>query len=67
MYSPKIREDLVKKLFLLKMSYASLGVNKPMTEMVREALKEYIQRKVKEIIEAGGTLIMPQQLFDKSK
>jgi len=67
MYSPKIREDLVKKLFLLKMSYASLGVNKPMTEMVREALKEYIQRKVKEIVEAGGTLIIPQQLLDKSK
>jgi len=67
MYSPKIREDLVKKLFLLKMSYASLGVNKPMTEMVREALKEYIQRKVKEIVEAGGNLIMPQQLLDKSK
>ena len=65
MYSPKIESGQVRKLYLLKMSYVSLGVNKHMTEIVSEALNEYIPKVVKEILKSGGTLIMPDELTKK--
>ena len=65
MYSPKIESQQVRKLYLLKMSYVSLGLNKHMTEIVSEALNEYIPKAVKEILKAGGTLIMPDELTKK--
>lgn len=65
MYSPEIEPEQVRKLYLLKMSYVSLGMNKRMTEMVREALKQYIPIMVKEILKSGGTLIMPDELTRK--
>lgn len=40
-------------------------MNKRMTEMVREALKQYIPIMVKEILKSGGTLIMPDELTRK--
>ena len=58
MYSPKIEPTQVRKLYLLKMSYISLEIKKPMTEMVREALDEYIPKTVKGILKSGGTLVM---------
>ena len=42
-YSPKIKEELVKKLYLLK---HSLPKKKPMTKLVNEAVEEYLERKV---------------------
>ncbi|UCH11903.1 MAG: hypothetical protein JSW18_03520 [Candidatus Omnitrophota bacterium] len=65
MYSPKIEPRQIRKLYLLKMSYASLELSKPMTEMVKEALEEYIPKTVKEILKSGGTLIMPDELTRK--
>lgn len=65
MYSPKIESEQVRKLYLLKMSFVSLEVTKAMTQMVREALDEYIPRVVKEILKSGGTLIMPDELLKK--
>ena len=56
MYSPKIEEKLIRKLYLLRMSYAGIGIKKPMTEMVRHALDEYIPKAVKEIVSSGGTI-----------
>ena len=53
MYSPKIESQQVRKLYLLKMSYVSLGINKHMTEIVSEALNEYIPKAVKEILKSG--------------
>jgi len=41
-YSPKINEELVRKLYLLKLS---LPKKKPMTRLVNEAVKEYLERK----------------------
>lgn len=64
MYSPKIEPRQVKKLHLLKLSYVSLGINKPMTRIVREALDEYIPKAVKEILESGGHLLIPDELTD---
>jgi hypothetical protein len=64
-YSPKIEEGQVRKLYLLKMSYVSLEISKPITEMVREALSEYIPKVVKEILKSGGTLIKPDELTQK--
>lgn len=49
MYSPRIEEDQVRKLYQLKISFAALGISKPMTEMVREALDKYIPETAKEI------------------
>ncbi|MBV6419559.1 MAG: hypothetical protein DAHOPDDO_00782 [Ignavibacteriaceae bacterium] len=40
-YSPKIRSDLVRKLYLLK---HSLPEKKPMTRIVNEAITEYLER-----------------------
>jgi len=62
MYSPKIEENLVRKLYLLKMSYTSLGINKPMTDMVSQALNEYIPKVVKEILSSGGSILKPDEL-----
>ena len=41
-YSPKIRNDLVRKLYLLK---HSLPERKPMTRLVNEAVEQYLERK----------------------
>ena len=44
-YSPKIKPELVRKLYLLKHSDESSRV--PMTRMVNEAVEEYLERKRK--------------------
>ena len=41
-YSPKINEELVRKLYLLK---HSLPEKKPMTILVNEAIEQYLERK----------------------
>jgi len=41
-YSPKIRNDLVRKLYLLK---HTLLDKKPMTRLVNEAVEQYLERK----------------------
>ena len=41
-YSPKINEELVRKLYLLK---HSLPKKKPMTRIVNEAIEQYLERK----------------------
>jgi hypothetical protein len=60
MYSPKIETKLVSKLFFLKVGYASLGIKKPMTDIVREALIAYISKAESEILSAGGTIPCPE-------
>ena len=65
MYSPKIHSTMVRKLYLLKVSYATIGVTKPMTEIVADALEKYIPEKVDEILKAGGTILMPDELKNK--
>ena len=41
-YSPKIKKDLVKKLYQLKQSFSN---KPPMTRMVNEAVKDYLNKK----------------------
>ena len=65
MYSPKIEEKSVRKLYLLKMSYIDLGIRKPMTEMVKEALDRYIPKAEKEILSSGGSILKPDELEGK--
>ena len=43
MYSPKINESLIPKLYHLKQI-----INKPMTVMVNEAIVQYLQSQRKE-------------------
>lgn len=62
MYSPKINSTLVRKLYLLKMSYATIGVKKYMTEIVEEAVNRRIPEIIDEILKAGGTILMPDEL-----
>lgn len=38
-----------------------------MTDIVREALDEYIPKAVKGILESGGTLVMPDELLGKTE
>ena len=44
-YSPKIKEELVRKLYLLKHSSKP---KKPMTRIVNEAIEQYLERKDKD-------------------
>lgn len=60
MYSPKIEEEQIRKLYLLKKSYAGIGINKPMTEMVGEALDDYLPKAAKQITSSGGTILKPE-------
>ena len=41
-YSPRIKKELVRKLYLLK---HSLPERKPMTRLVNEAVEQYLERK----------------------
>ena len=41
-YSPKIKEELVRKLYCMK---HSLPQKTPMTKLVNEAVEEYLERK----------------------
>jgi len=41
-YSPKVRKDLVKKLYQLKQSSSDKS---PMTRMVNEAVEDYLNKK----------------------
>ncbi len=41
MYSPKVKEELVVKLYRHKQNYPE---NKPMTWFVNEAIQEYLQK-----------------------
>ncbi len=41
-YSPKIKKDLVKKLYQLKVSTQD---KPPMTRMVNEAVEDYLNKK----------------------
>ena len=41
-YSPRIKRELVRKLYLLK---HSLPERKPMTRLVNEAVEQYLERK----------------------
>jgi len=40
MYSPKIKETLVRELYQLKVLH-----KKPMTKLVNEAIEEYLERR----------------------
>lgn len=62
MYSPKIHPVTVRRLYLLKISYASIGITKPMTVLVQEALDKYIPEKVDEILKSGVTIFVPDEL-----
>ena len=65
MYSPKIFPEQTRKLYLLKMSYKSIGIKKPMTEIVSDALNNHIPKAAMEIVESGGTILMPDELMKK--
>ena len=43
MYTPKLREDLVRKLYRMKLS-----VRKPMTILLAEAVEDYLNRNLKQ-------------------
>lgn len=62
MYSPKIDPEQIKKLYLLKVSYAALRIKKPMTEIVREALDDYLPKAAKEIVSSGGNITESDEL-----
>jgi len=50
MYSPKVSEEHVKKLWKLKsINEVLTGERKPMTKMVNEAVEEYLNKTSKKI------------------
>jgi len=53
MYSPKIKEELVRELYKYKKRYP---VPKPMTFFVNEALKEYLGKENKNVKTGKGII-----------
>jgi hypothetical protein len=49
MYSPKIDETLVKRLYALKVGYTRIGLNMPMTRIVKDALTWYLPKAEKKV------------------
>ena len=59
MYSPKIWPDQVAKLYRLKVSLLAGGKKGvTMTDLVREALTEYLAKKEKELRKNGTGLLL---------
>jgi len=67
MYSPKIQPGQVRKLYLLKVSYASININKSMTQIVQDALEEYIPKAARKIMESGGAILKPEEMGVKDE
>ncbi len=63
MYSPKIEPKQVQQLYLIKNAYADMGIKRPMTKIVRDALIQYIPIVIKEIEEAGGKVFLADELI----
>jgi len=62
MYSPKIKSEQVRELYLLKKSYSKLGIKKPMTKIVHLAIQEYLPKAIQELQNLGGTF--PDDLLE---
>ena len=71
MYSPKVSEEHVKKLWKLKsLSEILTGERKPMTLMVSEALGEYIKKESKRVnvlLRDKDMATISLQLMDRQK
>ena len=68
MYSPKINEEQVHQLWKLKsISEVITGERKPMTQMVNEAVEEYLKKeskKVKHLLRDKDMATISLQLMD---
>lgn len=53
MYSPKIKEELVRRLYIAK--HRKPGAGKPMTVMVSEAVEDYLDKLNKEEMREENT------------
>lgn len=49
MYTPKLDENLVRELYLLKQQ-----VRKPMTHLINIAVREYLEKQKKEVKNESG-------------
>jgi predicted DNA-binding protein len=45
MYSPKISQEMVEKLYCLREELAKKGIKKPITILVGEAIEEYLKKR----------------------
>jgi predicted DNA-binding protein len=45
MYSPKISQEMVEKLYCLREELARQGIKKPITVLVGEAIEEYLKKR----------------------
>ena len=61
MYCPKIQDDQIRKLYFLKIGYSILGIKKPITKIVREAIDSHITIAIEEIKRNGGEV--PEDLI----
>lgn len=65
MYQPKIQDLQIRKLYLLKQSLVSIGISKPITEIVSDAIDEYLPKCIKQIERKNGTLLCSSELKEK--
>ena len=56
MYCPRIKRDSQRKLYFLKVAYTTIGIRKPITKIVNEAIEKHIPAIIREIQLKGGTI-----------
>ena len=67
MYSPKIQPDQVNELYRLKVSLLTIGERVAMTDLVKEALNDYIPRKQKDVVKRGGGILLVGEALQKDE
>lgn len=64
-YSMQLNYDLVEKLYYAKQSLTTIGIKKPMTVLVKEAVEKYLPEIADEIDKANGTFLKPDVWVDR--
>ena len=57
MYRPEIDREQLKELYILKHSFKAIGINKPITRLVYEAIQEFIPKARKRVKDLGGEVL----------
>ncbi|MEW6687363.1 MAG: hypothetical protein AB1393_14355 [Candidatus Edwardsbacteria bacterium] len=60
-YNMKINYEIVEKLYYCRESLKSIGVKKPMTVLVEDAVNSYLPKVAKTILQENGALLSPEK------
>ena len=60
-YTMRIDRELVKKLYLCRESLKTIGITKPMTVIVKEAVTLYLPKLARKILKKNGSILHPDE------